>query len=281
MRRTTTIVACCQVPLSVDNPKGNSARLTDAIVSAAGQGAQVIVLPELANSGYMFNSFEELQAAAEPLDGPTVLGWIKLAAELNVIIVGGFAEAGADGFVYNSAALIDPSGLRTSYRKAHLWNHEKDGLFTPGSGLPPVVETTVGRIGVMICYDLEFPEWVRSVALRGADILCAPVNWPLYPRPAGERSSEVFRVQAGASVNRMFIAACDRVGMERGQDWLGGSVIVDADGFPQASAPVGREGIALASLELSQARSKSISERNDVHRDRRTDLYRWEDPGQH
>ena len=180
----------------------------------------------------MFANLTELEASAESVDGETVREWVLLAREHEVVIVGGFAENGADGHIYNSAALVDPSGLQAVYRKAHLWNLERADLFTEGSAAPPVVDTAVGRIGLMICYDVEFPEWVRGVALRGAELLCAPVNWPLYPRPEGERPSEIFRVQAGASVNRMAIACADRTGVERGEDWLGGSVIVDADGYP-------------------------------------------------
>jgi 5-aminopentanamidase len=135
--------------------------------------------------------------------------------------------------VFNSAALIDPGGLRSVYRKAHLWDAE-NLLFSSGSTPPPVVSTAYGRIGMLICYDLEIPEWVRLPAMDGAQLLCAPVNWPAFRRPDGERPAEVVRVQADAAVNRMFIAACDRTGRERGIDWVGGSVIVDADGWPLA-----------------------------------------------
>ncbi|MNQ97190.1 (R)-stereoselective amidase [compost metagenome] len=159
------------------------------------------------------------------------------------------------------------------YRKAHLWDAEKD-IFTAGDAPPPVVETVHGRLGMLICYDLEFPEWVRLPALAGADLLCAPVNWPDGPRPQTERPAEVLRVQANASVNRMFIAACDRYGHERGVGWVQGSVIVDADGYPLAGpAEQGGEQILLATLNLAEARNKRISERNDLHRDRRPLLY--------
>jgi predicted amidohydrolase len=136
------------------------------------------------------------------------------------------------------------------------------------------VETAFGRIGMMICYDLEFPEWVRLPALAGAELLCAPVNWPDGPRPETERPAEVVRVQANASVNRMFIAACDRHGHERGVGWVQGSVIVDADGYPLAGpAELGGEQILLATLNLAEARNKRISNHNDLHRDRRPELY--------
>lgn len=102
----------------------------------------------------------------------------------------------------------------------------------------------------------------------------APVNWPDGPRPPTERPTEVVRVQANASVNRMFIGACDRHGHERGVSWVQGSVIVDADGYPPAGpAEQGGEQMLLASLNLAEARNKRISERNDLHRDRRVELY--------
>jgi len=114
---------------------------------------------------------------------------------------------------------------------------------------------------------------VRRIALDGADLLCAPVNWPLYPRPAAERPGEIVRVQSDAAVNRMFIAVADRVGHERGQDWLGGTVIVDADGYPITSIQLGEEHTAMVTVDLALARDKSISPLNDVHADRRLDLY--------
>jgi len=273
MTDTTVTVASCQVALAVGDIAANRGSLRSAISEAADAGAQVVVLPELANTGYMFADIDELRAFAEPVNGPTVTEWVALAVDHDLIIVGGFAEAGDAGAVYNSAVLVDASGVRACYRKAHLWNTEKADLFTPGAGMPPVVDTAVGRIGVMVCYDLEFPEWVRTAALEGAELLCCPVNWPLYPAPAGERPIEVVKVQAAGATNRMFIAAADRAGRERGQEWLGGSVIVDADGFPLTTLGLGVAGLHLAHLDLSQARNKKISELNDVHADRRPELY--------
>src|SRR5690554_6418666 len=268
MSDTKVTVACCQLSLEVGEPASNRARVRAAIREAAAAGAKVVVLPELANTGYMFADAEALAAATESVDGPTVTEWIDLARELNLIIAAGFAESGEDGASYNSAVLVDESGLRAHYRKAHLWNREKADLFTPGSGLPPVVDTAVGRIGLMICYDLEFPEWVRTVALDGAELLCAPVNWPLELPPEGERPTEILKVQVGATVNRMFIAAADRVGAEAGQEWLGGTVIVGADGYPVTGIQLGTEMMVLATIDLADARNKATSERNNVQADR-------------
>ena len=104
--------------------------------------------------------------------------------------------------------------------------------------------------------------------------MCAPVNWPRTPRPDGERPSEVVRVQAMASINRIFIAACDRTGRERGVDWVGGSVVVNPDGFPLAGPAHADDVVTLmARCELAQARDKRVGEHNDVLADRRPELY--------
>jgi len=191
----TARVACAQVPLSIGDTAGNRTTCRSAIEKAAGDGAQIVVLPELASSGYVFADRAELSSLAEPRDGPAIAEWANLAEALRITIVGGFPEAAGDA-VYNSAAVVDPTGLRGVYRKAHLWDSE-NSVFDRGDDLPMVVDTEHGRIGVMLCYDIEFPEWVRAVALSGADLLCAPVNWPLLPRPAGERPTEMVRALAG------------------------------------------------------------------------------------
>ena len=146
--------------------------------------------------------------------------------------------------------------------------------FDRADDLPLLIDTEHGRIGVLLCYDVEFPEWVRAVALAGAELLCAPVNWPLLPRPDGERPTELVRAMAGAGINRMPVAVCDRTGVERGQDWIGGSLITDADGYPVAVAQFGKPGNITADVDLTQSRIKKFNQYNDVHGDRRTDLYR-------
>ncbi|WP_123028828.1 nitrilase-related carbon-nitrogen hydrolase [Mycolicibacterium stellerae] len=268
----TTRVACAQVPLSIGDTAGNRTTCRSAIEAAARDGAQIVVMPELASSGYVFADRAELSSLAETCDGPAIAEWANLAEAFGLTIIGGFPEAAGDA-VYNSAAVVDPTGLRGVYRKAHLWDSE-NAVFDRGDDLPMVVDTDHGRIGVMICYDVEFPEWVRAVALSGADLLCAPVNWPLLPRPEGERPTEMVRALAGAGMNRMPIAVCDRVGTERGQVWIGGSVIADADGYPMVVAEFGTAGVITADIDLAESRVKRINSYNDVHGDRRTDLYR-------
>ena len=269
----TTRAAVCQIQPDVDDQAGTLRRTVEAIERAAASGAKIVVLPELSSCGYMFHDETELRARAQTRDGDAVTAWSGLAKRHGLVVVAGFAEQDA-GVLYNSAAVVDSTGVRAVYRKAHLWDREKTVGFVPGDREPPVVDTAHGRIGVMICYDAEFPEWVRIPALAGADLLCVPANWPLYPRPAGERPGEIIRTQANAAVNRMFVAVADRCGTERGQEWTGGSVIIDADGFPVAGPQLGATTTLIADVKLADARDKHVSARNDVHADRRAQLYR-------
>lgn len=272
-------VASCQVSLSVGDLDGNRAAARRGIAAAVSSGARIVVLPELVTSGYVFASPAEARALAEPSDGPTAAQWAELALRHEIVIAGGFCELGADGLLYNSAMLVDPSGVRAVYRKAHLWDAEAD-VFTPGEHAPPVVETGYGRIAVMICYDVEFPEWVRLPALAGAELLAVPTNWPAEPVPAGERSILTANIQVAAFANRMFVAAACRCGDERGVSWTGGSVIAGPDGYPlagpasMAADPGGaRPELLVADCDLASARDKATGPRNDAHRDRRPQLY--------
>jgi 5-aminopentanamidase len=278
----TVVVACCQLAPVLGEPRANRELVAEAVAHAA-SAAQVIVLPELMSSGYVFESRDEAAANAETPDGQTLALWRRLSAEHNVVIVGGFCEraaSGPDSGPYNSAALIDRGDLRAVYRKAHLWDAERL-WFTPGDTPPPLVATEFGLLSMMICYDLEFPEWVRLPALAGAQLLCAPVNWPAAPRPENERAAEVIRLQAGAGVNRLFIAACDRTGTERGVDWVAGSVIADPDGWLLAEAPhTSKEApgedktvTIIAECRLADAKDKRVSTHSNIHADRRPELY--------
>jgi predicted amidohydrolase len=270
-----TVVAACQLGLTVGEVEANRAAAAAAVARAAGRGAELVVLPELCDSGYVFTGEAEARALANPAaDNPTLRAWQALAGQHATIIVGGFCELGEDGLVYNSAAVVGRDGVLAVYRKAHLWDAEKL-VFTPGDARPPVVELPFGRVGLMICYDLEFPEWVRLPALAGADLIAAPVNWPAMPVPAGERPCDVVRVQADACVNGVFIAVADRCRVERGVSWVGGTVIVGPDGYPLAG-PVTADAaeVLVASCDLTRARDKKVSTHNDVLADRRPRLYR-------
>jgi predicted amidohydrolase len=264
-------VAVHQLAPVIGDLEGNRARARAAIEAAADAGARIIVLPELAVSGYVFHDQDEARALAEPADGPTVAGWAELAAARGLVVVGGFAEDA--GRLYNSAAIVDASGLRAVYRKVHLWDREQL-VFTPGDDPPALVDTPHGRIAAIVCYDLEFPEWVRLPALAGAELLCVPTNWPREPRPDGERPMEVLRTMVAAATNRMAIAVCDRCGDERGTSWVAGSAIAGADGWLLAGPPPRPEPALLtADVDLAASRDKAIGARNDALADRRPALY--------
>lgn len=270
-----TRIACCQLAPVFGDVAGNGRRGADAIEEATRGGAEIVLLPELASTGYVFADADEARRLAEPAGGPTVALWGRLADELDVVIVGGFCELGPDGAVYNSAAVVVPHSVPVVHRKTHLWDRERL-IFTAGDQVPPIVSTAHGRIAPLICYELEFPEWLRLPALAGADLICAPVNWPLLPRPEGERPGELVRVQAGAAVNRMAIAVCDRAGTERGVKWTSASAVVDADGWPLALADLTTPSATTiyADVDLLQSRSKQLAGLSNAFADRRPELYR-------
>jgi 5-aminopentanamidase len=266
-------VAVCQMGPVLGQVAANLRKVEVAVLAAAEAGGQVVVLPELVTTGYVFESVGQARGLAERVDGPSLRAITTLAAAHDIVIVGGFAELAADDELYNSAFLIDRSGVVAVYHKAHLWADESR-WFMPGWQPPPVVQTDRGRIAILICYDLEFPEWTHIAALSGADLLCVPTNWPASSLPDGERPIEVIRAQATASVDRVFVAVCDRVGPERGTNWVGGSAIISPGGYPIALAEVGGgPQTLLARCDLNQARDKSTSAVNGVLADRRPELY--------
>lgn len=264
-------IACAQLSLPVGTDTSAPAEV--AVRQAAARGAELVVLPELASSGYAFRDHAQALGLAERLDGPTVTAWTRLATELDVVVVGGLCERGDGDAIHNTAVVVDSTGVRGSYRKAHLWDREKRH-FVPGDAPPPVIGVRGARVSVMVCYDLEFPEWVRCPALGRAQLLCAPVAWPHYPRPDHERPMEVVRTQAAAAINRMFVAVADRVGHEHDVEWTGASIIVDPDGWLLAGPhPDGKEHLLVADCDLVKADDKTISDNNDVLADRRPALY--------
>ena len=200
---TAVRIACAQIAPTVGDLEGNRGLAREAVREALAAGARIVVLPELVTSGYVFESVEEARSCAEAADGPSLRSWSEEAAAADAVVVGGFCELGADGLLYNSAAVVDGSGVLAVYRKIHLWDREQI-FFEAGSEPAPVVETALARIGVGVCYDLEFPELARGLALAGADLVVLPANFPLHPRPEGERPIEVTNAMATAYLNRMF-----------------------------------------------------------------------------
>jgi len=265
-------IAVCQIPLSIDSPDANLLLAESAIRKAGGDGAGLVVLPELTNSGYAFRSIAEIKERATTLDGAVINKWAELARDLEIVIVGGLAIAEGGNF-YNTSVIIDETGLRGWYKKVHFWNDEPD-FFTPGSDEPLVIETKFGRLATMVCYDLEFTEWARLAFLADAAILALPTNWPdggisTHPTPM-----EAVRVQAAASQNKMVVAAADRTLDERGIRWSSASIIADSDGVIRAISDRTRLDemqILIADVEIPTDRK--VGPRNDLRADRRPELY--------
>jgi predicted amidohydrolase len=231
--------------------------------------ADLIVLPELFNTGYRFRSKSEALSLAEPVpNGPTTERLIEAAKEENLFIVAGLAEK-ARGRVYNSSVLIGPGGLISLYRKAHLYSTEKR-LFTPGNTPFEVHDIGKARVGMMICFDWLFPEAARTLALKGADIICHPSNLvlPYCPQAMITRCLE----------NRVFAITANRVGTEArvGKErlrFIGKSQIVSPTGEVLVRASSSRCASMVVTIEPKAAREKRINPKNDLFGDRRRGLY--------
>jgi len=265
-----TVIACHQLAPTIADLDSNIALSITTVRDSVAAGDRVIVMPELALSGYMLADIEEARTVAITAGHPVFAEWSRLVAPVDGVVVGGFTEQGDDGLVYNSAAVVDATGVLAVYRKTHLWDKEKL-IFTPGAVTAPVVDTPVGRLGILICYDLEFPEMTRSLALRGAELIVVPTNWPREIVPAGERVEEITKAMAAANTNHVAIACCDRSGLERGQEWNEKGTIVDEMGWVVASAD--EHGVTRADLDLALARDKTVTPLCDSFGDRRPELY--------
>lgn len=269
-------IACCQFAPDVEDPAGNAERIRAVIAAAVAAGADIVVVPELANSGYVLHSAEEARAAAVPADGELLRGWAQEAARGSAMVIGGFCELGDDGRVYNSCALVDGEGAVAVYRKLHLWADEQR-WFARGEAPAPVIDTRHGRIGLGVCYDLEFPELARGLALNGADLIVLPTNWPREPADKeAARGMPILSLLASATayLNKVFMVVCDRCGTERELTFEGGSVIADPSGGLLAVAPDDRgQHSLLAGCDLATAGDKRSGELNDAFADRRPEHY--------
>jgi N-carbamoylputrescine amidase len=264
-------VVCAQYAVRDGHPDHNLERSLQFIRRAAAQGADLIVLPELANSGCDLGSREQALGLAEEIPGgPTVQAWRNETEASGIYLVGGLLERERDS-LYNSAVLLGP-GVFGRYRKTHLWNKEKL-IFEPGRELP-VFDTPLGRIGLLVCYDAWFPEAARTLAVKGAEILCAPSNAPDDWVPEHQRRGDLTMLDvhciAAANANRVFVAAANRVG----DGYLGRSCVVDATGGVLALADVAEEGLIHAAVDLSRARrEKRLTDLSHSFEDRNPAVY--------
>ncbi len=264
-------VACAQYAVREGDPDHNLERSLHFIRRAATGGADLVVLPELANSGCDLGSHERaLDLAEEVPGGPTVQAWRKEAEKSGICTVGGLLEREEDA-LHNSAVLLGP-GVVGRYRKTHLWNKEKL-LYEPGRELP-VFDTPLGRIGLLICYDAWFPEAARTLALKGAQLLCVPSNAPDDWVPERQRRGDLAMLNvhciAGANANRVFVAAANRVG----DGYLGRSCVVDVTGGVLALAGATEEGLVSAEVDVERARrEKRLTDASHAFGDRNPAVY--------
>ena len=258
------------------------------IRAAAVKGARLIVLPELHTGLYFCQTEDPAQFdRAEAIPGPTTQELAKLAAELNVVIVASLFERRGAGLYHNTAVVLDTDGsIAGKYRKMHIPDdpgyHEKF-YFTPGDlGFTPI-NTSLGRLGILVCWDQWYPEAARLMALSGADILIYPtaIGWEPADdslEKARQRDAWITVQRAHAIANGLPLIACNRTGVEQhpvntntGIEFWGSSFIAGPQGEILASASSDQAEVLLTELDLN--RSEQVRRLWPYLRDRRIDAY--------
>jgi predicted amidohydrolase len=234
-----------------------------------GAAADLLVLPELANSGYLYASPGALAPFSEPGDGsgPYLSALQRLAGVIGGVIVAGFAERTPTG-LYNSAAAVGAAGVIQVYRKTHLFADEKL-LFLPGDTGFRSFEHNGARIGMMVCFDWFFPESARTLALRGAQIIAHPANLVLpYCQTA---------MFARCLENRVFAVTTNRYGTEelagKRLTFTGASQVMTPTGERLGQAPVEGDCVITVEINPAAADDKHVTDRNDLFADRRPEMY--------
>jgi len=233
----------------------------------------LLVIPELANSGYLFTEKKELEESSEYFGEGIFYNAIKNISEnKNCFIVAGFCEKEGNNF-YNSSMLVCPDGRKYLYRKIHLfWDEYK--WFTPGNLTFDAleIEGIFGKVkvGMMICFDWVFPEAARTLTLAGAQIICHPSNLVM---PYCQKA-----MYARAVENRVFIITCNRIGTEekggKKLTFTGNSVILDPAGNYLSAASVKKEELNTVEINPAEALNKFINPVNNVITNRRPNLYK-------
>ncbi len=266
-------VAACQIDPQLGEVDRNLERIERAVAEAAAAGAVLAVLPEAAVTGYAFNSLDEALPVARRAGAVAADRLAALAAEHGMTLICGTLEAQGEE-IFNAALLVTADGRRFTYRKMHLPYLGIDRFATPGPDAPSVVEVNGLQIGVLICYDLRFPEAARMCALDGADLIALPTNWPV-----GVDFHPGIFAPARAAENHCYLLAADRVGTERGVTFIGRSLLIDYDGKQMAVASDTDEALLVGEIDPEAARQTHVRRRPGEHEwdtmaDRRPGLYR-------
>jgi predicted amidohydrolase len=248
-------IAAVQMDVRLGDRAHNLERLRGKLREAAELGARLVVFPECACalSGYCFESKEEAWPHGEPIPGPATQALAADCRQLGVWAAFGLLETRDDGALFNACALIGRDGLVGSYRKIHLPFLGVDRFTTPGDRPFAVHDLGGLRVGITICYDASFPEAARCLALLGVDLILLPTNWP-----AGARSTAQTIVPARALENHVFFAAINRIGTERGFEFIGMSRILNCSGQFLAATDDDQERILVAQIDPDLARQKRI-----------------------
>jgi 5-aminopentanamidase len=259
-------VAIFQGPAGSGPVARNLRHLEERAAAAAAAGADLLICPEMFLCGYNIGAAAAARLA-EPADGPSLREAAGIARRHGTALLFGYPERGGEGAVYNAVQLIGRDGGRlASYRKCHLFGALDRGMFRAGAALAPVVELDGVRLGLLICYDVEFPESVRLLALQGADLVAVPTAL-MEPFEVVARTL----IPARAVENQVFVAYANRCGREGALTYCGLSCIVAPDGADLARAGPGEE---LIMADLDPERLRASRARNTYLADRRPELYR-------
>jgi len=275
-------VAVAQLDAVFGDTKENGRRIERRLEAAAAAGAALVVFPECYLTGYVSDSRVETEQIAIERDGPELAAVAEACRNLRVHALVGYLEREGDegnegdegDKVYNAVAIIGPDGPIGTYRKRHLPYMGADRFAESSEEIEPAVfDTAIGRIGVAICYEIRFPEVMRTLALAGADIIALPTNWPVQASILGDHFTRV-----RAAENFVYLLVSNRGDSERGTEFLGKSQIVDPLGEVVASADRG-EALLVTSIDLQRARDKTITfQKGEFElspwRDRRPESYR-------
>lgn len=263
------------------NPDDNLGRAAAAIEDAAGRGAEIVSLPELFRSRYFCQTEDpRLFDLAEPVPGPTTERLAAIAQKVGVVIVGSIFERRAEGIYHNTAVILDADGrLAGRYRKMHIPDdprYYEKFYFTPGDLDFAAHPTQAGRIGALICWDQWFPEAARLVTLAGARMIFYPtaIGWDLKEvETVRRRQHDAWQtVQRGHAIaNGVFVAAVNRVGVEDGLKFWGGSFV--ADPFGAVIARASHDGEETMVVECDLAQIEETRRNWPFLRDRRIDAY--------
>ncbi len=234
------------------------------LIGRAGD-ADLLVLPELCNSGYNFSGYEQAWDTSEETTKSLFIEYlVSKCKELNLYIATGFNERDRNN-LYNSAVLVGPEGYVGKYRKIHLFMNEKD-FFKPGNVGLPLFDVRSLRVGLLVCFDWIFPEVWRILALRGADLICHPSNLVL---PGLAQKA----VPIHALTNRVYTVTANRTGTEGDLTFTGLSTIADPYGNTILQASQTKEEIGVVEIDPALARDKMVTSRNDIFKDRRPGCY--------